>query len=463
MKKIKLLFLIAILLSTSIIFAEFQKTVIAVPHFNVSNSLDKAYAKTLADTMIVAFDKSGRIETKSDEDMKLLLKELDSTQAMGDCSASEACSRKLGQKMQVGYISKGSLSKLAGKFVITIRLIPILAELEIPTIQKEVSSSKFILTTVKKMIEEVSLVLPLQSSIIAINNDKVIIDLGKSHNLMKGNMFFVIREKKIRNSEGEIVFTKKKKIGKIEVVSVNNKNSEAEIDSGSNFKEGDLVILDQSKLLKKLKKDKEKLKEIEEAEEYRKNSQLGNSFFSFRLNGGSVLLDKSISQYYPNGYMINFDFFYLKNQRLIPNLRSYIRLGYRNHSNNNVKDDLPVASDVNSLVNKLNIYIINLDFSFQYPIFKLNIGIPLIFSVHSGLRLAYYNESAIGYFTSTTESTTINLSFYNIGFVGGGSMEFLISNIIGLYMEVDYSYEPAGETKVNTGGIQILAGITAKI
>jgi len=234
MRKLILKIVIFLLvLSTSAIitpiFSEIKKTIVAIPYFAIEGKINKSFAKPLTDTIITEFEKSGRIETKSSEDIKLMLKELDSIQAMGDCSASDACSKKIGRKMQVEYILQSRLSKLEDKYIIKIRLMNILAELEIAPLQKEVYLKEDILSTVRKMAKQLSLQFQLKGQITYVKNKSVYINLGRSHHIVKGDTFNVVKEKSIRNKKGKVIHTEKTKVGVIKILSVEDNSAKATI------------------------------------------------------------------------------------------------------------------------------------------------------------------------------------------------------------------------------------------
>jgi hypothetical protein len=75
----------------------------------------------------------------------------------------------------------------------------------------------------------------------AISDNNVVISLGESSNIKKGDIFSVIKEIMIKDKNGKIQFKAKKKVGTIKVSIVQPDKSLATIINGDNIKEGYLI------------------------------------------------------------------------------------------------------------------------------------------------------------------------------------------------------------------------------
>ena len=86
---------------------------------------------------------------------------------------------------------------------------------------------------------------PLLGSIEGVIKDIVIVNIGENQGMKSGNRLFVARKEVLRGNNGEILFQEYKRIGTLEIITVDNTRSKAGlkslVNSGDSFAKADLV------------------------------------------------------------------------------------------------------------------------------------------------------------------------------------------------------------------------------
>ncbi len=465
-----------ILIVSSLLLAQhslqaFDKQVVAVPDFTVGEGVEPSYAAPLADALATAFETSGRIATKGKDDIRLLLQEMETAQKLGQCKAADACDKQIGTKMNAHYIVRGHIARVHNSFAISLRMIRVRSELELPVAQKEVRDAQLILSAVKEMGTEIAMVFPLEGEVTAIQDRAAFINLGKSYNIEKGDRFFVMKEEVVKNTAGKTVYSDRKKIGVLVIEEVMATGSKAVIDSGKGkFGEKSLVVLDQEELMVKLEEKrkqaaKEQEKELERQKdlaaeaiaeqasvERLRNLSHYNSFLKFGYGGFGLVQngDQKLNSAYGTGqaFMLEFLFGNSHNSdNAANNFNFYLRGLYRMY------DMSAERQAANAFVSKGHIGVISGDLGMRY--IKGGLFLRMLWSIYAqaGMRLTYFKESA---------ENNLSNTFYAMGVVGNLGIELALAPGFGLFGEAGYGYSGVGSSKANIDGLQVLFGIVLR-
>ena len=470
--KLGIIFAVADLLLTQSAVQAFDKQVVAIPDFTVGEGVEPGYAAPLADALATAFETSGRIATKGKDDIRLLLQEMETAQQLGQCKAADACDKQIGMKMNVHYIARGHIARVHNSFAISLRMIRVRAELELPVAQKEVGDAQQILGALKIMGTEIAMVFPLEGEVTATQGNVAFINLGKSYNIEKGDRFFVMKEETVKNTAGKTVYSDRKKIGILLIEEVMATGSKGVIESGKgNFGEKSLVVLDQEELMAKLaekrrqeakerEKDLERNKELaadavaEQASAERlRNFSRYNSFLKFGYGGFGLVQnsDQKLNSAYGPGqaFMLEFLFGNFGSSESSPHNFNFILRGmYRMYE---MSAERQAA---NAFVSKGNIGIMSGDLGMRY--ITGGLFLRLLWSVYAqvGMRMTYFKESA---------ENNLSNTFYAMGVVGNLGMELALAPGFGIFGEAAYGYTGVGGSKANIDGLQVLFGIILRM
>lgn len=450
-----------------------RKILVAIPYFELEGQVDQGYRKTLADTLQSAFERSGRISTKGEGDIAQILKQTQETQTLGStCQGNVDCIRGLAAKLQVGYIAQSRLTYLNGRYIASIRMIPYLADREIPTLQEEITDANQIFSAVEKMATDITLMLPIEGAILAVaNNDDVVIDLGASNGIAPGNEFFAIKETLIKNKKGEVVARNRETFGKIKIKTLNDGSSIATTKKGSGFSEGDIVLLDQEEIIARIEKerkkkqeklDEERRKQQEKIEDEQKSAQsrqkaaqresnIRATNTRFKLAAGLSRMDNSdLNKYYGNGISVMLDGI-VQNT---PYVDIYVRGIFKNFKmgdNYNSLNTDPTKPDV---VSKGSILMLGLDGGVQFKVIQGYFLYELwTLYIPVGLRMLYYSETA---------ENKLNNSFLSFGIVGGAGLQVTLTTNLGIFGEVNYGYTPVGGGLANSSSTDSTTTTTTK-
>lgn len=86
---------------------------------------------------------------------------------------------------------------------------------------------------------------PLLGSIEGVIKDIVIVNIGENQGMKSGDRLFVARKEELKGNNGEILFQEYKRIGTLEIITVDNKRSKARlkslVNSSESFAKADLV------------------------------------------------------------------------------------------------------------------------------------------------------------------------------------------------------------------------------
>lgn len=455
-----------------------KKYVMAVPYFELEGEVSGPYGKTLSDTLLSSLEKTGRFLTKSEDDINQILKTMAKKQAIvtQDCS-DDACMRRLGEKMQVDYIISSRISRVSGKFFLSVRLINILSELEIPTITRKNLEEEELLQAVERIAQEIALRFPLEGVITAVNeeDESVIINMGASHSIKVDDELFIEKEKGVKNSKGKVEFSDRKRIGKIKIVTVQPNKSKGEIEKGSGFAEGDFAVIDQEKLLERFKEEeaeemkklankdklaeKKKEKEKEEAEDREsdkewaaRESRFNSRAPILRVAYGAVSLnDSELDKLYGSGNAFMGDIFLSRGRdRNGDGFDTFFRYTYRSFA---MPDDITTQPDgiAYGIVSPGEMTMHSFDYSMRYVVGAYFLWERWDIYILGGFRMQYTEVSA---------KNGLSDEYWSMGLVGGGGLEVTIFNGVGIFGEYNIGKTPVGDRNIE--GHQVYAGVTLR-
>ena len=444
-----------------------RKIIIAVLPFRIQGA-DSNLENVLADTVMSALEKTGRIETISREKIIITLGIMDTTQTLsGDSEQTDKLYEKMKNDLKVDFIVNGSIDKVGNKFKIKIQLIRFSKEYtEVPLIQEDSYREDDIEEDLAKCAEELALHFPLHGKILALlDPGYVAINIGKSHNVHEDNEFLVFKEKIIRNDTGEIVFTENKEVGRIKVTQLQNFSAQARIvglNKGIDSK--DLIELDQKAYLGTIKLEREK-RQSEKARDAAREAELArardfgvkNSLFRFGFSGinfGNFYTltnaDPILTSAYGSGWGGFIDWVASAPPLgYTPGLflNFYMRAIFRSYS----------MTDADLLKNpaylaKGAITQFGVDTGLRFTAGLYFLWMQWSFFVGAAPRIHVYTETA----------GSLSNTFWSLGVVANAGVEIAILPTFAIFAEGNYGYVPVGSSKANIEGLQIFAGLSIR-
>lgn len=221
--RLKLIIFIVLFCSLTYAGNKIQIAVMDLSAQDISNSTSASVSDFLRRDLV----NTKRFTVLERKNMDVILKE--QAFQMTGCTSSE-CAVEVGKILNVQKVLVGSISKLAGKIVIEARLVDVekgdVWIAETVKADKEEDLDQAAQELAIKIIKKVSLV----GQIMLVGDKSVIIDVGKDYGLTKGVVFEVYRLiKDYKDENREIVMRDEKKIGQVEVISVDEESSKAQI------------------------------------------------------------------------------------------------------------------------------------------------------------------------------------------------------------------------------------------
>jgi hypothetical protein len=458
-----------------------RKNIVAVPEFIAGEDVAETLASSLAGVLKSEFDNSGRVLTKSPDDIRTVLDEAgtqngDNLNLEPGCQFNEECIAQLGREMQVDYITISRIFRVSGWFLIEVRTISTAGKIVIPAILKGVQSEGEIPDAVRSIGAGIAMRFPLEGSILAIlqNGKSVIINLGAVNNLKNNDEFFVMRETVV---EG---FKDRRTVGTVSVIEIQGERSKAEVKSGrGDIQKGDFVILNQDEAVRKLEDerltDEAKLAELKQLDEQRRMKKLEARLLSdeartrtqafarsaslIRIGGSGFGLLKlgeaGLNDYYPGGFGILADilFYRIRKKRSGNGFDFLFRYSYRQFdmtdgSYGDFKDNYPALEYGKS---SLNIH--SFDLGGRLVLGGYLLFFRIDFYILGALRQAKVIESA---------DNGVRNSYLPLGITGGAGIEFSFYKRFAFFAEYDYGYTTVGENRENIDGHQVYVGVSLR-
>lgn len=237
---ISFLVVLIVLFSVLNLCAE-EKNNIAVMDLS-ANDVSPSTAIIVSDILRRELVNTKRLRVLERKNMEVILKEQVFQQT--GCTTTD-CAVEVGKILNVQKVLIGSISKIAGKLIIEVRLVDVekadiwIAESVRADTEEDLDKTikELAIKTIKKV--------PLKGQIILVEDKNVIINLGKDYNLIKGLRFDVYKViKEIYDENKKFIMKEEKKIGEIEIANVDEENSKAEIIyADEKIEKGNLVNL----------------------------------------------------------------------------------------------------------------------------------------------------------------------------------------------------------------------------
>lgn len=249
--------------------SSYEKIPIAVLDLEAKGDASQSTAEALTALMSNDLFNTDRFDIAERERIKQIMEE-HSLQMTGYTDYEQTV--ELGKKLNVEKMVTGELTKIGSKYIITVRLIDVMAGKVDVADKEECKCAEDELTDlIENLSKRIANAIPLRGSIIRIKGNDIYIDLGNSHGIEEEMFMNVIRRgEPIRDLEGNIIGIDEEEIGVIEVTKTQPQFSIA-IPVGTPDKElqkGDWVSgkVSQEKIRETQKEEEEKQREKEERE-----------------------------------------------------------------------------------------------------------------------------------------------------------------------------------------------------
>ncbi len=227
MKILKKLFLICLItiFSGGLLFAEFQKTKLAVIDFNAQGKqLESDIGNIVSEWLTTFFVKDGRFEVVE----RALLKKVIEEQSFSKSGMVESNSvAELGKILGVQVMITGSIIKFDNILEINARIIDVSNASIIVAESLKASASENIEQLVAKIAKKIINDFPLRGYVVNRDGNKITIDLGRYAGVKKGMSFSIFRDGNVikHPKTGEVLDVERIETGVIEIDEVREKMS----------------------------------------------------------------------------------------------------------------------------------------------------------------------------------------------------------------------------------------------
>ncbi|MBN2411958.1 hypothetical protein JXQ31_09725 [candidate division KSB1 bacterium] len=221
-----LTFFLIIFMVNTLLYAQ-NKTRIAVLSFEAKN-VNQETAEAVADILSTELFNTNRFDVIERQAINKILEE-QKLQMTGITDMSQAA--EIGKMLNVEKILIGSVSRLGQTYIINTRLVGVeTGALELAENTKSQGGEDGLPTAIAQLVSKISQKITLEGTIIKVNQNVVLIDLGKNHGIKKDQMLDVIRiGDVITDLSGAAIGTSEDLIGILKVINVKNEYSEAQI------------------------------------------------------------------------------------------------------------------------------------------------------------------------------------------------------------------------------------------
>lgn len=225
-------FVAVLVLIGSAVQAEYVKTKVAVLDFQLHGEgyETQDMGKIVAEWLITALVRDGRFEVIE----RRLLEKILTEQKLGLSGIlDEGSASKLGQMLGAKVVISGSVMSLKGQIEVNARIIDVQTGSVIAAENVKSSSAGGLEEMVFQMAQAIIKDFPLEGYVVRRNGRDVIIDLGKTSGIRPGMRFMVFKEGEVikHPKTGEVLDVLLKETGRIEVVHVMDKTSDAVVQS----------------------------------------------------------------------------------------------------------------------------------------------------------------------------------------------------------------------------------------
>ncbi len=227
MRTLKVLtFFLVIFMVDTLLYAQ-NKTRIAVLSFEAKN-VNQETAEAVADILSTELFNTNRFDVIERQAINKILEE-QKLQMTGITDMSQAA--EIGKVLNVEKILIGSVSRLGQTYIINTRLVGVeTGALELAENIKSQGGEDGLPTAIAQLVSKISQKITVEGTIIKVNQNVVLIDLGKSHGIKKDQMLDVIRiGDVITDLSGTAIGRSEDLIGTLKVINVKNEYSEAQI------------------------------------------------------------------------------------------------------------------------------------------------------------------------------------------------------------------------------------------
>ncbi|MBN2355845.1 hypothetical protein JXO59_07015 [candidate division KSB1 bacterium] len=233
-------FLVLILLFIPAYIFSQTKPKIAVLSLEAKN-VSQETADAVADILSTELFNSQRFQVIERQAMLRVLEE-QKLQMTGVTDMTQAV--EIGKVLNVQKIMIGSVSKLGSTYIINTRLVDVkTGALELAQNAKSTTGEAGLTTAISDLVRNLAQKVAVEGSIIKIDGQDVLIDLGKNHGLFDRQELAVVREgEAITDLSGKVLGRSEDVIGSLRVVSAKPDYSETQVASSkTSFRLGDKV------------------------------------------------------------------------------------------------------------------------------------------------------------------------------------------------------------------------------
>jgi TolB-like protein len=236
--RLSVLFCVAWLMVTTLT-AQIKPT-IAVLSLEAKN-VSKETADAVADILSTELFNSQRFNVIERQAITRIMEE-QKLQMTGVTDMNQAV--EIGKILNVAKIMIGSVSRLGDTFIVNTRLVDVkTGALELAQNAKSSRGEEGLTSAINELVANISQKVTVEGSIIRINPNVLLIDLGQKHGLVEGQNLAVVRVGDVvTDLGGAIIGRSEDTIGSIRIISVKPEYSEATmVQSKMNFRVGDKV------------------------------------------------------------------------------------------------------------------------------------------------------------------------------------------------------------------------------
>ncbi len=231
--------IIMVFVLTGVTYSQ-AKTKIAVLNFEAKN-INQESADAVSDILSTELFNTNRFQVVERQAILQMLEE-QKLQMAGVTDMDQAV--QIGKILNVEKIMIGSVSKLGQTYIINTRLVDVeTGALELAENMQCTGGEGQLPSAIADLVREISQKIKIEGSIIKITGKNVLVDIGESHGVRRGQELEIIRiGDVVTNLSGAVIGKTEDFIGTIKITKVNAEYSEARIlGTKTNLRLGDVV------------------------------------------------------------------------------------------------------------------------------------------------------------------------------------------------------------------------------
>ncbi len=218
-------------------FEKQRMAIFSIKPINTSNEVATAFLMSLSSELT----NSEKIVNIERSDIEKVFKE--QALQLSGCTSTE-CTAQVGRILGADKILIGSISKVGGSYLISVRAVDVtLGSIVFEIGPVEAKNSHEFPNVARKIVKDIEKKIPIIPEIVGFLGENPVLDVGKNFGLNVGDVFNVVRiTGVVKNKAGKVIFRNEEVIGKVRIKSVQQEGAVCEVlEKKKAFAEGDFA------------------------------------------------------------------------------------------------------------------------------------------------------------------------------------------------------------------------------